>query len=801
MRILPLLPVIVLLGAAVAFTASGFDLVRDSVPRSDIVIPANAVRRVRLAAEELQSHIRQISGATLPIVDSPGAKMSCHVYVGESAHTKKLGIRVDGLKPDGFKVVSGPNWLVLLGRDYKGPVRFIPDCPSRAARPKARKAWQEYTGEKWEFPSAASFKMYSKELDFWAYRETGTLFAVYEFLEDLGVRWYMPYEHGTVLPKLKTISVGRLNLTREPEFEDRSLFFSRPFMDPEGTLWFKRLKLGKPRPFWRGHANLYAILKYQKETHPEYFAVINGKRDFAACKGYGRPCLTNPGLIAAVVKYGRMFFDKYPDEPCFPVMPPDSFSAMCECKTCAPYATPKRGYPGKMSDYVWAYVDRVAREIEKTHPGKYIHCCAYGSYLLPPLRIDKMNRNVAVTQCQRRNSNWDPEARKQRIAVREAWLKKLPSGKFFIWDYYLFHRDHVLPGIPIIFPRLIQEDLKGLKGVSGGDFIEGNKDARGRALAPGLNHLNYYVNAKLYWDVDLDVDALLEEYYTLFYGPAHAEMKAFFTLAEKVWMRRESRKISSVGGFLKKADVERYFQLLKAARQKAGDTIYGKRIDLIVAECRPMKALFANLQRTGPRFVCLRGKGPVKVDGVLDEAFWHRRRGYGMKTLVKGRKPKNGGRVRLRWVDARSLAIGVECEESEMKSILAKSSRRDDPDLWRDDVIEVFIETQEVSLYHFVFNANGNFLDECTDPRLRLGKGWESGVQVAAGHEAGRWTLEIVVPVSAFKGRLPTDTYPWGINIGRYRPRTGEQAELTALAPTGKRGFLLLQKMGNMVVR
>ncbi len=53
-----------------------------------------------------------------------------------------------------------------------------------------------------------------------------------------------------------------------------------------------------------------------------------------------------------------------------------------------------------------------------------------------------------------------------------------------------------------------------------------------------------YVDYRLWWDVNLDVDKLLDEYFTTLYGPAAPHMKALYELFEEIHMR--PRK----GGFL-----------------------------------------------------------------------------------------------------------------------------------------------------------------------------------------------------------------------------------------------------------
>ena len=75
-------------------------------------------------------------------------------------------------------------------------------------------------------------------------------------------------------------------------------------------------------------------------------------------------------------------------------------------------------------------------------------------------------------------------------------------------------------------PHAIAEDLHSLKGLSQGEFVELNWGAID-GHATWFNHLNVYVTTRYYWDADQDIEALLNEYYEKFYGPAAKEMKAF----------------------------------------------------------------------------------------------------------------------------------------------------------------------------------------------------------------------------------------------------------------------------------
>jgi hypothetical protein len=78
------------------------------------------------------------------------------------------------------------------------------------------------------------------------------------------------------------------------------------------------------------------------------------------------------------------------------IMPPDGYTSICQCEKCRGKDSPERNERGLLSDHVWDFVNRVAREIAKTHPRAKVLNCAYGVYTLPPLKIDKLEPNVVV---------------------------------------------------------------------------------------------------------------------------------------------------------------------------------------------------------------------------------------------------------------------------------------------------------------------------------------------------------------------------------------------------------------------
>ena len=92
-------------------------LIKEGKSCADIVIAEKPPRMVKLAAEELQAYIEKISGAKLAITNTLGSNVSAHIYVGRSTETDKLKITDEGLKHGAFTMVSGENWLALVGHD------------------------------------------------------------------------------------------------------------------------------------------------------------------------------------------------------------------------------------------------------------------------------------------------------------------------------------------------------------------------------------------------------------------------------------------------------------------------------------------------------------------------------------------------------------------------------------------------------------------------------------------------------------------------------------------------------------
>jgi hypothetical protein len=147
-----------------AFPIQGFAesfLVKDGQPRAEIIIAEDPPRSTRLAAWELQNYLRKISGAKLPIVNRPTVDATIKLYVGESEFTRKLGITAKGLEFGAYRIVSGKDWLTLIGTDtdYQ-PIEPYTRFRSERGSEKIMAAWDKIAGDhKWGHPAGNAFKM------------------------------------------------------------------------------------------------------------------------------------------------------------------------------------------------------------------------------------------------------------------------------------------------------------------------------------------------------------------------------------------------------------------------------------------------------------------------------------------------------------------------------------------------------------------------------------------------------------------------------------------------------------------
>ncbi|MFA7175126.1 MAG: hypothetical protein WC340_17265 [Kiritimatiellia bacterium] len=156
---------------------------------------------------------------------APSGKAVNRIYVGENEHTAKLGYQLPEFSGSGYDILVSETYAVL-----SGPL------------------------------SGHKNDVFNKPLGIFSHDDIGAWHAVSALLERLGLRFYAPYENGTILPKLKNIVLDPGRVTRQAAFDRRQwCYYGAMATDREGVAWFKRLKCGTRTEIVCNHTMRYVV--------------------------------------------------------------------------------------------------------------------------------------------------------------------------------------------------------------------------------------------------------------------------------------------------------------------------------------------------------------------------------------------------------------------------------------------------------------------------------------------------------------------------------------------------------------
>jgi len=362
-----------------------------------------------------------------------------------------------------------------------------------------------------------------------------------------------------IIPSKENISFHMMNTTVNPDFAMRAPYIYykefghlRPSLydDYEDHLrWQLAMGFNDESEFVTGSfvhgITSITSVEATKSEHPEYYSI----RDDIRMNGSNpEPDLCSPGLFAENVLYVKALIDLY-NATMVSVMPSDGFTGASESSPeCLARETPERGDQGLLSDYVFEYVNNLSWEIYEDYGiDRKILCAAYTTYLLPPQNLSRpLAPNLQIVLTKWRSDNADEATKDFYENVSNQWLELfstndnltggVETNKFYTYDYYLINFwESTTESVAAYFPHIIEEDLRFLENKSVGEFMEIYSNWPEYGLewdSFAATGLNMYITAQLYWDTNIDVDNILDEYYILYYGDAAEKMKEFVNYSE-----------------------------------------------------------------------------------------------------------------------------------------------------------------------------------------------------------------------------------------------------------------------------
>jgi hypothetical protein len=358
--------------------------------------------------------------------------------------------------------------------------------------------------------------------------------GIYRFLtRHLNCHWFMPAELGAEIPKPVNgrVVIGKIDETGSPSF-----FSNRGTSWGGADRWDHRNKsiINQGRMAF-GHAWTALLSKndFPYEEHPDMWAKDRDGKLLVreASSGQTNFCSTSPEVMAFVAKkINQQLSDP---NALIASLDPNDYSPMCLCPRCLAldeqYGV--KDQDGKfVSDRLLHFSQEIHDRLEPQNKDKFLGILVYAYQIELPIKA-KPHKNHTGMVC---NMGWtydhtrpftDPTAptNVKFYDLLKGWGELLTQ--FGYYDYY-GHWRHFGPWGQIYKMR---EDLPAFRDV-GGTYLM--LECQPNFAMQGLNH---YIAGRLSWDVDVDVDVLLEAFFAGYHGPAAAPMRDFYMDIEKYY--------------------------------------------------------------------------------------------------------------------------------------------------------------------------------------------------------------------------------------------------------------------------
>ena len=828
---------ITVLSFLVISVQASLELVKDSKSAYNIFVDANALPITKRAAKDLQLYIKKATGAELPIVKTVSADKPC-IFVGDSEFSRKAGINISDIKPEGYVIKTVGKNLYIVGKDTEGPA----------------------------------------ETDHWrSAPQAGTWNGVSSFLEKyLDIRWFFPGEYGEYVPVKKDFTIDDINISDYPKMEYRRISYLywkdlnkervRDVID-----WERRNKNGWS-VIWSGSHTWVENFKQDDyfKAHPEWFGLVNGRRLEVA--QYFQMCTTNKEALdkfaeIAIKISGERNYKK--DNTMFSLSPNDGGNH-CECPKCQALDNGVRPDGTQiMTDRYVTYCNEMAKRVNKVLPWQTFGFYAYSFYVEPPLKttLDPHAKVMYVLN--------DNQTLYYSEAVRKKFNEDISGWKKAVGSLYYYTHPEGMGNMAL--PAMHPTGIKKIFGDLGKAGITGISMNNGEPF--DSTALDNYLYEKMAWDPMDDMDKIYDDAIKKCYGENAAPyVRKYFDTVENAVMKF-SEKItvdSAMGsarrfpGLLLISYPELYDEgmpLLKKAAETEADKNQKYRLQMLIDNleyCRDTVELYSLFQKINKthkpdkkdilralelarkRIAYLKGLekegrvnfdseqfrekdfnmpfspqiystflkqlegGSKKVyanevpsadltDGKVFAEFWEKIPSIDLnfdKNTGDALSVKASAKIAY---DKNNIYINVYCEEPLMDKI-KDSCRQPDGAVWNENEIEFFfdIKNSQKDFKQICVNTLGTVADYESINDKSDAK-WNSEVKTSVLKSDKFWNLEISVPFKSLSGNTPKPGEIWGLNICRAR-RTLQPDEYGCWSPTFG-GFLKPERFGKLIFK
>lgn len=487
--------------------------------RPTICLAAEASETEEFAAQELQTYLQRLSGDTFKIVctDHP----------------------------------SGPHVLLATRERFEG-------YRDRGARRQIEKL-QHQQGF-WMIPGDG-------RLDLVGETPAGVLAAAYQFLDDLGARWYEPGTQGEHLPRLEHADITWADRRVEPMLETRGLFQASSL---EAIDWMGKNRLNylllpmdtlrepaagiateaarrgiRLEALSEGLGDWIAPGENVREI-PECLALVGGERSQPPPDRPPFLCPTHRLVREAAARGILRFLKEHPQVSGI-VFKLHEDLKRCECWNCRKARENAHRPPSRLrgrtsgdaedapslSDLLWDLLQSLRPVVRSSFPSCTLRAFGSDETFAPP-RLSRADKDIGAllllqgrcyrhilnsSECPSNAPVWQP---------LESWFRRA-RGSLLVLDAYEGPESRV----SVLFPkvRLLGTEILILCDLGADGIVT---QAR---WTSGLNQaLSLWMFARQAWSGEGSLDPLLDDFFEGCYGPAASAMRAYFRYWHLRWL-------------------------------------------------------------------------------------------------------------------------------------------------------------------------------------------------------------------------------------------------------------------------
>lgn len=338
----------------------------------------------------------------------------------------------------------------------------------------------------------------------------GLMHGVYSLLEeDLGCRWYSTNSVDT--PRRRRLRARLVSRRYAPVLELRDPYILS-MHDPNWSLRNKtnspqaRVPLawgGSLRYYHLGHTyNTYFPPQQYFAEHPEYYALVNGKRQPSQL------CHTNEEVIRLSIEKTLEIFRNNPEVTITAIGPNDG-RGFCDCPNCKKLDDENGGRSGSF----FYFVNRIAEGVKQEFPNNHLISLAYLDYAKPPTKL-KVDPYIIIQLCTDSHAwkyqfcnVWESQEYQEIV---KAWHAR--NAKVYLWDYTTDYVHYLVP-------------MANWAVVAGNTRFNIRHGVRGimyESEANDCDEMRAWVWAKQLWNPELDTKALMKDFVFGYYKEAAA---------------------------------------------------------------------------------------------------------------------------------------------------------------------------------------------------------------------------------------------------------------------------------------